>query len=133
MRRFVTMSLLLSLALPACGRRSVDETAASARFRVAWEKRRAGDEPGYQTVMQEIATRWPSSRAGRRALEAKSATGGGQGAFMGAAVGVISAIALPAFMKYRARASGELPPDLDDSAHARTAQAPPTAPPPRRR
>jgi len=123
MRRWIAVSLLFALAVPACGRRSVDEAAASARFRVAWEKRRSGDEAGYQAVMQEIATRWPSSRAGRRALEAKSASGG-QGAFVGAAVGVISAIAVPAFMKYRARESGELPPDLVDSPQARTLRGP---------
>ena len=91
MRRWIAASLFFALVVPACGRRSVDEASASARFRVAWEKRRSGDEAGYQMAMQEIATRWPSSRAGRRALEAKGSSGG-QGAFVGAAGTVVLAV-----------------------------------------
>src|SRR5262245_31346284 len=125
MRRWMVGSLLLFLAAAACGRRTADEAAASARFRQAWEKRRSGDESGYQAIMQDIATRWPDSRAGRRAQEAKTSAGGGQ--FIGAAtVGVISAVAVPALMKYRARASGEMPPDLAESSRGRSeAQARP--------
>ena len=87
---------------------------ASAKFRAAWEKRQAGDDAGFRAAMKEIADKYPDSRAGERAKEelAHPMSGGSGGMMMGAAAaGVAAAVAVPAFMKYRARAA--------DSAHAR--------------
>ena len=87
---------------------------SSAKFRAAWEKRQAGDEAGYRAGLKEIADKYPGSRAGERAKEelAQPQNGGSAGMMMGAAAaGVAAAVAVPAFMKYRARAA--------DAQHAR--------------
>lgn len=89
---------------------------ASAKYRAAWEKKQAGDDAGYRAALKEIADKYPGSRAGERAKEELAqASGGGSGGMMmgAAAAGVAAAVAVPAFMKYRARAA--------DAAHARPA------------
>jgi hypothetical protein len=88
---------------------------ASAKFRAAWEKRQAGDTAGYRAALQEIANQYPNSRAGQRAQEELKQTPGGSGSMMmgAAAAGVAAAVAVPAFMKYRARTA--------DAAHAQKA------------
>ena len=82
---------------------------ASARYRAAWEKRQAGDEAAFQAAMKELAQKYPDTRVGQRAKEtlASSSRGGsGAGPMMGAAAaGVMAAVAVPAFLKYRARAA----------------------------
>ncbi|HJZ87575.1 MAG TPA: hypothetical protein VKN99_20515 [Polyangia bacterium] len=105
------VSVLLLVAVttgPACRPRLAGDAEASAKYRAAWEKRQAGNEEAYQAMMKEIATRWPESRAGRRARQVTASEGGGgQGTMMGAAMaGVMAAVAIPAFMKYRAQSSG---------------------------
>jgi hypothetical protein len=103
-------ALMVVLAAAGCHRgKSVGmNPEASAKFRAAWEKRQAGDEAGYRAGLKEIADKYPGSRAGERAKEelAQPANGGSAGMMMGAAAaGVAAAVAVPAFMKYRARAA----------------------------
>jgi hypothetical protein len=92
----------------ACKPQLQSERAASLRYRDAWDRRAAGDEAGSQVVLREIVAKWPETRAGHRATEILSAptsgTGSPAGAMMTTAVaGVMAAVAVPAFMKYRAR------------------------------
>lgn len=110
-------ALMVVVAAMGCHRgKSVGmNPEASAKFRAAWEKRQNGDEAGYRAALKEVADKYPDSRAGERAKEelAQPASGGGSaGMMMGAAAaGVAAAVAVPAFMKYRARAA--------DAAHGR--------------
>jgi hypothetical protein len=114
------VALLVMVAALGCNRgRSVGmNPEASAKFRAAWEKRQAGDEAGYRAGLKEVADKYPGSRAGERAKDelAQGQSGGGSaGMMMGAAAaGVAAAVAVPAFMKYRARAAdaGHGRPDL---------------------
>ena len=112
------IALLVVVAGTGChrGKTVAMNPEASAKYRAAWEKRQAGDDAGYRTALKEIADKYPGSRAGERAKEelAQTSGGGSGGMMMGAAAaGVAAAVAVPAFMKYRARAA--------DAAHARPA------------
>src|SRR2546427_756856 len=110
MRRWMALLLVAGAALACRGQRDA-ETEASARFRQAWEKRRNGDESGYEATMKEIATRWPDSKAGRRARDETGRSPLQSGTMVGAAMAGAAALAVPTFMKYRAQASGSAPPD----------------------
>ena len=58
--------LICALPLVACQRQSGYDQGASAAFRAAWEKRRAGDEAGYKQALTEVAKRrgtWAGDRA----------------------------------------------------------------------
>ena len=97
---------LLWAALAGCGR-GADPRPASAQFRAAWDKRRAGDEAGYRTLMQDIAQRWPDSRPGRRARKEKDQPAGTPSLIGASALfGVVAAVAIPALMTLRSRALG---------------------------
>src|SRR5207253_408044 len=64
---------LLAIALSGCRAQppSPDKEASKA-YRAAWTKRVQGDEAGYHAGLSEIAARYPSSRAGRRARQVLS-------------------------------------------------------------
>ena len=98
--------LFVAACSPSRGKPQPDP--ASAQFRSAWEKRQAGDQAGYLASLREIGAMYPRSRAGKRAQEtlatANQPRGGSTGA---AATGIMAAIAIPAFAKFRARAAGQ--------------------------
>lgn len=61
----VLLSLFLSGGLSACSKKGYDADA-SAAYRAAWEKRRAGDEAGYKQGLAEVAKKrgtWAGDRA----------------------------------------------------------------------
>lgn len=68
--RTMTMALLLALASAGCGPRQISYDArASAEYQTAWAKKVAGDNDGYRAGLQQVASRYPDSRAGVRARE----------------------------------------------------------------
>src|SRR5262249_11771935 len=104
MHRALRALLCTALALPSCARGGAKEEAqAGAAFRAAWSRRQAGDEMGYREALKEIGSRFPATRAGRRAREL-GPPGAPGGMMMLAAVGAAAAIAIPFVMKYKARA-----------------------------
>src|SRR5262252_6631910 len=108
------IALLVVVAGTGChrGKTVAMNPEASAKYRAAWEKKQAGDDAGYRVALKEIADKYPGSRAGERAKEELAQGSGGM--MMGAAAAAVAgAVAVPAFMKYRARAA--------DAAHARPA------------
>jgi hypothetical protein len=98
------VSMILAVALCGCRRSdSSAETEASARYYAAWAKQQTGDVAGYRAGLKELVDKYPRSRAALRARTALAETG--QGGGMSPAAGVMAAIAIPAYMKYRARAA----------------------------
>jgi hypothetical protein len=73
------IAISLSALLGACtaGTTAGLDPEAAARYRAAWEKRRAGDEAGYRAGLQAVAAMSPDSRAGQRAREDLQASAGG--------------------------------------------------------
>jgi hypothetical protein len=104
-----TFALALGMLLfSACSRTPAAEydAAASAAFYAAWRKGASGDDAGKVAALEEIARRYPDSRAGMRAKEllhpqaATETSLGGLGAIM---------ISLLAGAGYFARGKGAPP------------------------
>ena len=60
-----SIALLGACRAPAVG---VDPEA-SAQYRAAWLKQRQGDSAGYRAGLEQVASRFPATRAGARARE----------------------------------------------------------------
>jgi hypothetical protein len=79
-RALCTIFLLGSSALPGCGpERAGYDAEASAAFRAAWEKRRAGDEAGYRAGLTALAKRRDTWAGQRAALDLELADDPGGG------------------------------------------------------
>jgi len=76
-----------------------DDAAARAAWDAAVKLRFAGDEIASHAAMIQLAARHPDTRYGRAAAD-----GGGAGTMVAVAtVGILAAVAVPAFMKYTRR------------------------------
>jgi type II secretory pathway pseudopilin PulG len=96
-------ALILSFTVvaAACGSSS-GGGIATERYYQAMEKKLAGDPRGYYEDLIDLAREEPDTRAGRRA---RAAIGGGIDPITGAAIlGVLSAVAIPNFLKFQQRA-----------------------------
>jgi hypothetical protein len=106
-------------ALPACGgaaptpeagrspaaapaaTAAADDTAARAAWDAALKLRFAGDTLGADAALVQLAARHPDTRYGRAAAQQ------GVGGMVGVAgVGILAAVAVPAFVKYTRKAKG---------------------------
>ncbi len=103
--------------------------AAKALYDEAIKAQLGGDALASQDLMLRLAADHPETRHGRAA---RSSMGGGTGAIMG--IGVLAAVAIPAFMKYIKRSkTSEVPMRLQQmvsgamSYHAEHGKLPPTA------
>jgi hypothetical protein len=68
--RMMMIALVVSLAGAGCQSRQVGyDSQASADYRAAWQKKVAGDVEGYRAGLRQVASRYPTSRAGVRAKE----------------------------------------------------------------
>lgn len=77
-----------------------DADAARALFDEAIKARLMGDEVAHQAKMIELAAQHPNTRHGRRAVDR---LGGGVAPV--AVMGILAAVAIPAFLKYQSRAA----------------------------
>ena len=68
----VALLLVTSFFTVGCKQNSGDpafDAQASAAYRAAWDKRRAGDVEGARALMKDVATKYPNTRAGHRAKD----------------------------------------------------------------
>lgn len=94
------MAIVIALSLTAACASSGPRRTPTARYYDAVDKRLEGDTKGYFDGLLALAHEAPNSRAGRRA---RAMLQGADLYTLAAIGGVLAAVAVPAFMKYRNR------------------------------
>ena len=68
----IALCIALFAGLGACAKQSSDpvfDAQSSAAYRAAWEKRRSGDVEGARAMINDVAKKYPNTRAGQRAKD----------------------------------------------------------------